>query len=394
MTNLLCLRSIVAVAILVALGSLPVFAAGGDEPQFTITTLQTLPDYVDYQSFGINNGGQSVGYAVGSDGKWTAVLWQGDGGISPLDMPDWSNMPSVIFSPTPPGEVGPFDSPIRQNESRALRITEMSYIAGTVWDPMGQSRAIVWNPDGSVNWYGDPSSTALGAYGDNMIVGTSGGQAVMWDATGTPTFVDPQANKANAVNSNGHIVGLTNSLKGFFWDGLSLTELPALYAGGTCEATDLNDFGFIVGASDYVDPVAGTTYRHACFWNGTFLDDLVDGTPYENMNSRALAVNNNFEVLLSVETQPGVNQALLWLDGTIYEMDSLIQGSSDWTANVLSDINDPGELSGYSSDTQGAWNPVKWQRVQPSPDPVPEAGTVALASMGLACVGYVVRKRR
>ena len=206
------------------------------------------------------------------------------------------------------------------------------------------------------------------------------------------------------INRNGDVVGIT-SIKVELYaggplvsvnrpavvKGRQLIVLPALPGGNVwvnAEATAINDNGVVVGWSGTSSLGSGSNVTHAFMWDGA-MHDL--HTLTTRSNSYAVAVNNNnmivgyrkdgaFSanepfywtaasnmVVLSLpggygSAQPlGLNNrgdvvgvadssAVLWTNGTMTDLQTVIPASPSWDLDGAYGINDVGEICGYGKN--------------------------------------------
>ena len=161
----------------------------------------------------------------------------------------------------------------------------------------GGTHAFLWKSGAltDLGTLGGTSSQALGVDNMGQIIGsaqTSGGatHAFLWQpatATGTTgTMTDlgvltgSVSSQANAINNNGAVVGYStdssNANHAFLWTPASangasgaMTDLGLLAGGTSSQANALNNSGLIVGEAT----VAGGGGYHAVLWrNGTIID--------------------------------------------------------------------------------------------------------------------------
>jgi hypothetical protein len=160
--------------------------------------------------------------------------------------------------------------------------------------------------------------------------------------------------QANGINLAGDAAGwVTNSSDeelAVIWRN----ETPILLGdlgGGYGEATALNNYGQVVGASN----IAATSY-------------VPDYTPNGNTN---LTTAGNLEPM-----NDSLAHAFLWQNGTMYDLNSFLPTNSGWILQCAMGINDSGQIAGY-----GTLNGVQTAFVM-TPEastPVSGAGTLSLA---------------
>jgi probable HAF family extracellular repeat protein len=248
---------------------------------------------------------------------------------------------------------------------------------------VGHSRLSVWSGTEHAFRYRDGQMTDLGALdsesswarGNNdkgVIVGEaytrfSAWVAVIFDpATGVPRDLNQIApvwtptrawdlQRANAVNNAGQIVGVgvvgtpsffgisNGAMRGFMYDGLTLTELGTL-GGYTSNAVDINAAGEIVGYAALPDGAL-----HAFLYNGQQMLDL--GTLSDGKvqgNSFASAINNFGQVVGTVDILYTPSKAFIYEpQGSMRELGGAVRQLTGWDYLAAAwDINDLGEIVG------------------------------------------------
>jgi probable HAF family extracellular repeat protein len=192
--------------------------------------------------------------------------------------------------------------------------------------------------------------------------------------------------QANAVNSNGQIVGTTAANQAFVYQNGSMSTLNYL-AGQSSWAMSINSSGMIVGAGT---TLAGQTV--ATYWQGPTAYQIgllggsfssaygvnnsgeVAGTsmvPNGAMaaftwssggamhdlgtlggaNSWGVAINNSGMVAGTAQTSFGYTHAFLWNGSAMVDLGTLGGNNSYATG-----INDAGEVVGYSLTASGQWD--------------------------------------
>ena len=165
---------------------------------------------------------------------------------------------------------------------------------------------------------------------------------------------------AYALNNRGQVVGQAN-LAGdseshpFLWERGVMKDLGAL--GGTYGyAGWLNDSGDVVGAA--TNPLDKALFAFS--WKEGVMTNL--GTLNGNACSAADAVNSKGQVVggsgLSFPAffpscTDAIEHAVLWEDGKILDLNSLVSSPSELTLNEATFINERGEISGFGSLANG-----------------------------------------
>ena len=98
--------------------------------------------------------------------------------------------------------------------------------------------------------------------------------------------------------------------------------------------------------------------------------------------SVAYGINNDGDVVGQENgAVSGINHALLWEDGSVYDLNDLLDASgAGWTLVNAFDINDSGQIVGYGFDPSGQTRAFLLNEI---PEPTPRS-LVAAALIGIA----------
>jgi probable HAF family extracellular repeat protein len=153
------------------------------------------------------------------------------------------------------------------------------------------------------------------------------------------------AGSGGAINSRGQIIG-TSNLAGnqahhaFLWNEGALSDLGTL-GGDNSEAYWINDAGEIVGRAD----VGGKQQNHHAFlWKNGRMRDLgkAKGWPC----STAIDINSKGQVIIDTGIcGVGGGPGLLWENGALYDLNTLIPPNSGFVIGDVNYINDRGEIA-------------------------------------------------
>jgi len=362
-----------------ASGLLAAIAMAQPAPRYRITDLGTLGGTYSY-AYGINNWGQVSGGAATrteTDGiSQTAFLWYG-GRIVNLGTLGGPQCPTCSSEAGGPNVSGA--SPLVSETSRPDPLGEDFCGFGT----HSQCLAAVWK---------DGAMTALPTLGGNNGQAywiNNPGQVVGFAETGTrdatcaaatpfqvfrfkpavwgpngevnqlPPLPGDTVGFAWGINDNGETIGVSGlcgntsvppvspfSLEphAVLWDknGVPI-NLGSL--GGTFNVpAAINNRGDVAGASQ--SSLDGNI--HAFLWSrstgmqdlGLFPGSVVTAAPCCN------TINNSGQIALNSVDAMGNMKALLWQNGKMYDLNTLIPAGSPWLLQSSSSINDAGEIAG------------------------------------------------
>ena len=151
------------------------------------------------------------------------------------------------------------------------------------------------------------------------------------------------------MNNRGQVIG-TSSLPGdelfdpFFWNDGKLVDLYSETVGANVyTANAINDAEQVVGAGAFSDHP-----YDAYVWKGGVAKDLgfLDGDCY----SEAFAINSKGQITgQSYSCDASNARAFLWQNGTMFELNQLISGNTDFKFTQAFVINDRGEIGGIGT---------------------------------------------
>jgi len=156
--------------------------------------------------------------------------------------------------------------------------------------------------------------------------------------------------EALSINALGQVVGLSLTASGVqhavLWQNGGITDLGSITGGGSSLAYKINDKGVIVGYA-----VDANGIDQAVVWQNGAMTVLPDHQ--SNGHSIAYGINNAGIIVgrSDVYTRSGGWQqdAVLWQNGVLIDLNSLLPENSGWVLNVAYSINNNGEIAGIGT---------------------------------------------
>jgi len=304
--------------------------------------------------------------------------------------------------------------------SRGKDINNRGQVAGWARDSSGADRAFISDPTtnaltqldslgGALDFANgiNESGTVAGmsATGPFNSVGRATTHATIWDAGGITDIgtLGGTSSSANDINDRGQVTGTSNldnvpggPQRAFVWDAVNgMTDIGALSGGpsfhGSSRGSAINNPGQVVGTSDLISYDSRGRRRdlsHAFLWDE--INGMVDlGTlfgPGIRGNSYGVDINDYGQVIGYSDSLRGGLTAFLWENGVMYDLNELIninQPVSGFVGgSIFMGINNAGDII--------VGNKLL---VRQQPNGVPEPTPIALLGLGLLGFG-VMRKRR
>lgn len=340
----------------------PALAQAG--PIYSVTFLPS-----DFTAVDINNAGQIVGNT-----RTEAWIWSDDGIVNLSRI-----APGIeAFAINDRGEVaGNFgrrmpDAPAfiySGGEIRDIgRVAGLNYATPRAINDKGQVAGTVGN---------FPGETSRGFFYDGATM------------TAIDTFGGEQGD-AYGLNNKGTVVG-TNSLaplpdrprgdpRGFAYRDGVVRELAAPGVV-TFSAEDINDAGMIVGAAEFAD--AGV--QPYLYTGGSFASLGAPGAAARGLNNHGAVVG-----ILGGRFESELSHAFFYDDGSLRDLNDLIDPEPGWTVTDAADINDAGQI--LATACFGSTSNCRSVRLDLVPA-IPEPGTVAMLLGGLATLTAARRRR-
>jgi uncharacterized membrane protein len=253
------------------------------------------------QIFGINNR-RMAGMAKLSDTTSVAHMFHPDGSMQAIG---------------PPGNVF----------SIGYAINEQGRIAGVMASDDGRYRAIIWNgtdiiiPEEPASFH----STAYAINNDGIIAGMTESATGVQRAFAGGLQASATGSRAYSLNNAGYSAGSIeqgNTLVAAVWDSEMNEQILEVPGNVFTEAYGINDAGWVVGISGAQISLKETSDA---------LQQLI--------TSRKVAVVPSIQLTEDFT-------AILWLNGTRFDLNGLIDPTTGWTLLEAVAINNRGQIAG------------------------------------------------
>jgi probable HAF family extracellular repeat protein len=168
---------------------------------------------------------------------------------------------------------------------------------------------------------------------------------------------------AFTINNSGQIVGTSGTCTtlnpiwlfyllpahALLWDHRKKVDLGSLGGSYGNMAIFINNGGQVVGLSD----LAGDTTSHGFLWTkDTGMKDL--GTYPGDIGSAAISINDLGVIVgLSIIDTKGDSRAVVWRNGTLTDLNTLVQANAQLYLITACAINNAGEISGLGVTSTG-----------------------------------------
>jgi probable HAF family extracellular repeat protein len=160
---------------------------------------------------------------------------------------------------------------------------------------------------------------------------------------------------ATAINEKGVIVGDNvdeqSGERAFIWKQGTIQDLGGSLGGQETGAAGINDAGQVAGFAT----LAGEVLFHAVLWQG--VGEITDlGVLGADQCSFATGINSKTQVVGGSAVGcvfDSQSHAVLWENGSIFDLNSLIAPGASLTLELAQGINDRGEIAGIGVDAKG-----------------------------------------
>ena len=295
-----------------------------------------LGDLTDGTVAALNDAGQITGTTPGPSDMAHGFLWDAGRGL-------------------------PLGALPKHHASIAYGINSRGQVAAASFNIPGRGRAFLWDgvPRRIGSLPGFPYSEARGVNDAGQVAGSSetGGhdrwratvaRAFLWDSgkmTDLGTLGGPYS-RAYGLNNAGVVVGKADTsvfgqTHAFTWSEGRMQDLGTL-GGANSLAYRINDRGQVAGYSETGEGVT----RHAFLVTDGVMRDL--GSLPALADSVAYDVNSVGEAVGAAAPAPDAPgaRALLWRNGHIVDLNSLLPSNSGWTLEEARAINSRGQIAG------------------------------------------------
>ena len=347
-------------------------AASAPAAFYTVTDLGTVPGDSYSEATGINSAGQVVG-GTGTNHYVAQAFVYNSGTMTGL---------KTLLNNSP--------------SSGGSGINDAGQVALSAQTSNGLDHAFLYNGGTMTDLGVLPGGTYSVAYGisaGGQVVGyaddTSSPQRAFLYSGGTMTDLGTFGGLrswANAINDKGQVVGSAQTSSSqshaFLYSGGMMTDL------GEGGATDIN-----INAQ-----VVGNNAGGACLYSNGNVTEL---GALGGLGSNAEGINDSGDIVGWAETSSGAQDAYIFNDGTMRDLNNLIPSNSKWTLQYAAAINNSGEIVGYGISPSGETHAFL---LTPTPEPAsvviwgiarvsrPVRHLFAAGSIGLA--GYGLHRRR
>lgn len=316
-------------SLLTALGVVLCLSAFADV-RYRVIDLGTYSGADLYFTSNIDNHTQIVGLTASASFTTTAFLWQPATGFAVLEPP-----------------AGAADSSAAGIDPGGRVVGYSTFNAGLF------TQACIWDVAHNVHLLGPTptyQSYASDINTDGEIVGQFDYQPAFWERDGSLFLLPVSAGNpyggATRINKHGEIAGFTYDPTTFeqlalFWDRDHNPTVIGTMDSAPSSAYDINDHGWVVGG----------TAVGAFVWHRKKGIMALPGLAGPSPATFAGAINNHMQIVgASLPPNGSVTDAVLWENGQITDLNTLIDPNSGWLLSIANGINDRGEICGSGTN--------------------------------------------
>ena len=292
----------------------------------------------------------------------------------------WNGSQEILLQPTVPGSQA---TVFGLNDS-GVAVGERAGIGGEIamrWDQgvphdlgtLGGASSSA----GSINSLGTIAGWSQVADGSTHIFTWNNGFTDLGTPPSGASFVP-------AINNSNQVVGFERGggENGWMYSNGHFISLPDLSGGNFSAPRDINDSGLVVGQSN-----ANQNDPRPVTWTNGQIQALPE--PAGASGGEARSVNEQNQIVGNVNlpdpSNPFMQKATLWDNGTPYILNSLVTNVGDWHLLYPEHINDRGQIEVLAfSFTQG--------RLRVILTPVPEPGSLCLAAIAISSAFFANRR--
>ena len=328
---------------------------------YSVTDLGTCAGNSSSSATGISGNGQVTGYSYTGSNNYQAFLYS-NGTMTALDSLGGSQ--SWAYGMSAGGLV-----------------TGIYSLGGNEYPGFIYSRGTMTNFSGSL------SVNARAINDSGQVVGQFNYSRAYLYSDGVFTDIGALTGVAysegTGINASGQVAGWAQANSGtqyaFLYSDGTLTHLNTGY--NFSGALGINAGGQVVGYAN----LNGNAPNHAFLYTEgsmTFLGNIGGST------SEAMAINSGGMIVGDATTSSGNEDAFLYGNGTMTDLNSLIDPASGWTLQSASAINDSGQIVGAMYNASGQTHAFL---LTPIPEPSP---LVLLGVSAISLLGFAWRRRR